>query len=143
MENMLKNAFFRSINIIYIDFETRYIMKKRILAYLEYIDNLLEEEDKDWNKEIEKHLIQIGFFAHERLVHLIVMFLFALGTFMSILYFHFCEAIVILALAIGFMVLLIPYIMHYYLLENSVQRMYTQYDRMRAKSEKAFIMKDE
>lgn len=118
-------------------------MKKRILEYLEYIDNILEEDDKDWDEEIKKHLVQIGFFAHERMVHLIVMFLFALGTFLSILYFHFSEDLVILALACGFMVLLIPYIMHYYLLENSVQKMYTQYDKMRAKKEVAFIMKEE
>jgi hypothetical protein len=28
------------------------------------------------------------------------------------------------------LVLLIPYIMHYYLLENGVQKMYRQYDEM-------------
>ena len=33
-------------------------------------------------------------------------------------------------LAIGLLVLLIPYIRHYYILENEVQKMYSQYDRM-------------
>ena len=61
-------------------------MKKRILAYLQYIDNLLLEEELDWEEEIKKHLVQISFFAHERLVHLIVMVLFAIGTVISILY---------------------------------------------------------
>ena len=38
------------------------------------------------------------------------------------------------------MVLLIPYIMHYYLLENSVQRMYVQYDAMMNKLGENFKM---
>ena len=38
------------------------------------------------------------------------------------------------------MVLLVPYIKHYHLLENSVQYMYEQYDRMLEKSgEDVFI----
>jgi hypothetical protein len=35
-----------------------------------------------------------------------------------------------LVLIVAFMCLLIPYIAHYYLLENGVQKMYRQYDRM-------------
>ena len=49
-------------------------MKKRIKEYLAYIDTLLEQEDVDWKKEKEKHLVQIAFFAHERLVHLAYVF---------------------------------------------------------------------
>lgn len=115
-------------------------MKRRITAYLEYIDNLLEQEDVDWEKEIKKHLVQIAFFAHERFVHLIVMVLFALCTILSIFYLNFSGQIVILALTIAFLVLLIPYIMHYYLLENSVQKMYAQYDRMLNKIDQAFSL---
>ena len=40
----------------------------------------------------------------------------------------------LLILALAFMVLLVPYIMHYHLLENSVQYMYEQYDRMMEKT---------
>ena len=36
----------------------------------------------------------------------------------------------LLALFMLLLVLLIPYIMHYFLLENSVQKMYTQYDEI-------------
>ncbi len=117
-------------------------MKRRITAYLDYVDELLEQDNLDWNKEIQKHLIQIGFFAHERLVHLIVMVLFSLCTVISILYLNYTGTMVILALTIALLVLLIPYVMHYYLLENSVQKMYEQYDRMLAKIDKAFIIND-
>lgn len=113
-------------------------MKRRILAYLNYIDALLEKDDADWEKEIKKHLVQIGFFAHERLVHLIVMALFAMGTIITILYLNFSGDMIILVLTAALLVLLIPYIMHYYLLENSVQKMYEQYDRMLNKIDSAF-----
>ena len=77
-------------------------MKKRILAYLAYIDNLLEKDDADWEEEKKKHLVQIGFFAHERLVHLIVMSLFAIGTIMSILYLNYSGELIILALTLHY-----------------------------------------
>lgn len=35
-----------------------------------------------------------------------------------------------MALCVLFLVLLIPYIGHYYLLENEVQKMYIQYDEI-------------
>ena len=115
-------------------------MKKRIVAYLEYIDELLKNDgnDIDWDKEIEKHLTQIAFFSHERLVHLIVFALVAVCTVISILAMVNSEKIIIFPLIVLLFVLLIPYCMHYYLLENSVQRMYDQYDEMIAKKERYF-----
>ena len=95
-------------------------MKKRITEYLAYIDALLEKEDVDWEHEKEKHLVQIAFFAHERQVHLIVMALFALATVISILYLNFSGSLIIVALVFALLVLLIPYVMHYYLLENNL-----------------------
>lgn len=113
-------------------------MKKRITEYLEYMDALLERDDVDWEREKEKHLVQIAFFAHERQVHLIVMALFAIATVISILYLNFSGSLIIAALVFALLVLLIPYVMHYYLLENSVQKMYEQYDRMMNKLEPSF-----
>ena len=109
-------------------------MKKRILSYMEYIDNLLAEDEKegklDYDTLISRHLIQIDFFMHERLVHLLVTLAFAIFGFMIFvaLVMNFQPGLLLLFAAI--MVLLIPYIMHYYLLENGVQKMYRQYDEM-------------
>jgi len=36
----------------------------------------------------------------------------------------------LLVLTLLFLVLLVPYIMHYYTLENEVQKMYNQYDEI-------------
>ena len=123
-------------------------MKNRIVAYLKYIDEMLDESSKmnkgverDWDKEIERHLTQIRFFAHERLVHLIVFCLVAICTVMSILAFVIKGELMILPLIVLLFVLLVPYCMHYYLLENSVQKMYDQYDVMINKRDKYFSMK--
>lgn len=111
-------------------------MKERILNYMADIDNILKEnkEDFDYEALIKEHLIQIEFFMHERLIHLIVTVLFALGTFMTIFAFLAFEGIGLLILALLLIVLLIPYIGHYYLLENGVQKMYKQYDEMLKRS---------
>ena len=107
-------------------------MKERILNYRNRIDNLISvnSEETDWDRVIEEHLIQIGFFQHERLIHWLVTMLFALLTFMAVGVYLITGAVYVLALIGILLVLLIPYIMHYYLLENETQKMYTQYDRM-------------
>jgi len=109
-------------------------MKKRILAYMTYVDEEIEREYKegnvDLNKMIKNHLTQIAFFAHERLIHLIVTVLFAIGTFMTVFTFVMSQSIELVPLIVLLLVLLVPYVMHYYLLENGVQRMYEQYDKL-------------
>lgn len=107
-------------------------MKKRILSYRNSIDRLLEipKGDTDWERILKSHLEQIAFFQHERLIHLIVTALVAVLMVM-------CIGIAIIAgqpslflLALPLFILLVPYLWHYYLLENEVQKMYGQYDRI-------------
>jgi hypothetical protein len=109
-------------------------MEKRILTYRKYMDELLLREDVDWERIREEHLVQVGFFQHERLIHLIVTVIFALFAVLSV-------GMAFLLMAWGtegagswflvvaaFLALLIPYVRHYYILENEVQKMYGQYD---------------
>ena len=134
-------------------------MKKRILAYLDYIDRILsydlpvtssfdaagEHGDKlvkdeiptrkDYEKLLQYHLHQISFFSHERLIHLIVTALFAILAVGAFFAFYFTAAAGdfswgLLLLFLLLFVLLVPYIAHYYLLENGVQKMYRQYDEL-------------
>ena len=105
-------------------------MEKRILNYRKYIDELLSRDDLDWESIIREHLIQVSFFQHERLIHLIVTVTFALLEMIVIALTTVSFSIGIGLLAIALLVLLIPYIRHYYILENEVQKMYGQYDRM-------------
>lgn len=111
------------------------MMEKRILAYRRRIDELLQRDNADWKTILEEHLIQIRFFQHERLIHLIVTVTFAVLEMLSILItlvsFYFEEGNpALLCLTILILVLLIPYIRHYYILENEVQKMYEQYDKI-------------
>jgi Flp pilus assembly protein TadB len=107
-------------------------VKERILNYRNRIDNLIgaNSEETDWGAVIDEHLVQIGFFQHERLIHWLVTMLFAILTFMAVGVYLITGAVYVLALIGILLVLLVPYIMHYYLLENETQRMYEQYDKM-------------
>ncbi|MGN0431909.1 MAG: hypothetical protein ACI4EQ_06075 [Lachnospiraceae bacterium] len=80
----------------------------------------------------KEHLTQISFFQHERLVHLIVTVTFAILEMLAVLTALLFPGIATLLLVVVVMVLLIPYIRHYYILENEVQKMYGQYDRLNA-----------
>ena len=110
-------------------------MRKRILAYRRMMDELLLELESGKSvvdiKSIKKeHLTQISFFQHERMIHLIVTVLFALLEFIALLLCMLFPGIGTLLLTLSILVLLVPYIRHYYLLENEVQSMYIQYDRL-------------
>ena len=105
-------------------------MEQRILKYRKYIDELLARSDLDWEAVIKEHLIQISFFQHERLIHLIVTITFAILEVIVIALSVVSFTIGVGLLAIALLVLLIPYIRHYYILENEVQKMYWQYDQM-------------
>lgn len=114
-------------------------MRKKIKQYVKQVDERLANppDGVDYEEEQRKHLIQIQFFMHERLVHEIIMVLFALVTVMVFLATVLYPQWVFAALLFALLVLLIPYIMHYYVLENSVQYMYEQYDEMeRRKNQK-------
>ena len=67
---------------------------------------------------------------HERLIHLIVTVLFALLTVISLLAELFLTEPILLVLSLLFLVLLVPYVGHYYLLENGVQKLYEFYDSL-------------
>lgn len=70
------------------------------------------------------HLRQIGFMQHERLIHLIVTMFVALFTIMSFGLCYFAPSIPTGLLSLLFIVLTGAYILHYFRLENGVQRWY-------------------
>ena len=105
-------------------------MEKRLKKYLEYYGSYAGGAKTPENREafLKEMLVQIQFFQHERLIHLIVTVLFALLAVMSILGSLMIQELVVLLLCLMFFVLLIPYIRHYYILENGVQKLYKLYD---------------
>ncbi len=107
-------------------------MKKELTAYMQKTDTIIQEEklDSDWSGICREHEIHIRFYQHERLVHLLVTMTFALLAFASIWLLYFAFSIAALLLTLLLFCLLIPYISHYYFLENGVQKLYLQYDRL-------------
>lgn len=102
-------------------------MIKKLSNYEAYLNTLLKAGcplDAEQLLSVRTH---IGFFQHERLAHEIVLVLFALLTVGSFLFFAACPDIPVLVLAALFLSLLVPYIKHYYGLENGVQRLYDLY----------------
>ena len=105
-------------------------MAKYIVQYLKYVDENIDKAD---NKFISDHLIKIGFFQHERIIHLIVT---ATSVTVNLLSFFLGSVFNnIFVIIFGYMItcFTIPYIYHYFLLENCVQKMYRQYDIMKNK----------
>lgn len=107
-------------------------MKKRLVSYRMSIDALLENPSDalSWDEVIGEHLVQISFFQHERLVHLLVTLAFALMELVSALATVVYPQPGMAGLMLLFLALLVPYVVHYYYLENETQKLYQQYDRM-------------
>lgn len=105
-------------------------MKKQILDYMKAIKGILLEDKPgtDWKEVAVRHLIKIEFYQHERLIHLIVTALFAVMEIICVATLLATSNLWALALMLMIMVLLVPYIGHYYFLENSVQELYLIYD---------------
>lgn len=109
-------------------------MKETMAFVRKYIDEEMQSAPEDRTRkflaEFEK---KISFFQHERLIHLIVTFFFALFLLMEIYALFtlpFSYAPVCGVLVVLFFVLVVAYVFHYYFLENSVQQMYKMRDEI-------------
>lgn len=104
-------------------------MKDYLFSYIKEIDELLISDKKINDDLINNHLIKINFFQHERLIHLIVTLFYALIfiVFMSLGFVHY----LFFTIAAILLVFLLFYIVHYFRLENGVQYLYKQYDKMK------------
>lgn len=107
-------------------------MKSQIQVYNNFIENKLKEDNtnEEWDKISEDYLVKINFYQHERLIHLIVTALFALMETIVITATVITESIGLMVLCAAILILLIPYVAHYYFLENTVQKMYLIYDKI-------------
>ena len=108
-------------------------MKKYFLEYIAFLDAALADESTDLARLMRIHKEKTRYFQHERFVHLFVMILFALVTVACFFIIVLTEKIILVPLALLFLGLLIPYIKHYYFLENNTQKLYRYYDRISEK----------
>lgn len=104
-------------------------MEERLKKYIAQLSDALATNDIPKMRILYTDILtQIAFFQHERLIHLIVTVTFAILALMTLFFFTFSNNIAVLVLFVLFMVLLVPYIRHYYILENGTQKLYTLYD---------------
>ncbi|MBQ8176747.1 MAG: hypothetical protein IJ035_06920 [Oscillospiraceae bacterium] len=105
-------------------------LKKYFSLYIASVIEALENESTDFQALKKEMLTKIAFMQHERLIHLLVTILFALLMFLCLIGFFLSDNIGILAAAVLMLILLVPYIAHYYFLENGVQKLYALYDEV-------------
>ena len=106
-------------------------MKKYLCDYIKEIDDLIKSNKKISSDIVEKHLIKISFFQHERHIHLLVTLFYAMlfVLFSALGFMHYMFFII----GMISLIFLICYVIHYFELENGVQYLYKQYDKMTAK----------
>lgn len=106
-------------------------MEEQAMIWMQEDESSMEQQKK--KLQMEDLLIQIQFFQHERLIHLIVTITFALLTMMAMLGTLFVPQPALFALVVLLLVLLVPYVRHYYILENGVQKLYQYYDILKSR----------
>ena len=105
-------------------------MKIKLNEYIEELNHKISKNKIDKNLS-EEVLTWIQFFQHERLVHLIVTFFTGIAAILFLLGFLYFENIPLLLLFLITLCLFIPYIFHYYYLENGVQKLYELYFKIK------------
>lgn len=105
-------------------------MRKYLTEYRRFFAAAIADESTDLQALMQYHLQQIAFFQHERLIHLIVTLMFAILTIISIVTSYITAYPAFVLLTVALLCLLVPYIAHYFFLENQVQYMYDDYNKL-------------
>lgn len=105
-------------------------MLKKLSDYEKSLQDLVTEGAPLTEAQLLSVRTHIGFFQHERLAHEIVLVLFALLTVGGFFFFVSNPTLAVFCLDVMFLVLLVPYIRHYFGLENGVQRLYDLYAQL-------------
>lgn len=120
-------------------------MKKYVKQVMDAVRKYIDEEMKNAPEEKTREVLaefetKISYFQHERLIHLMVTLAFAIFLLFEIFTLFVMPIDFIVAgilLVCLFLGLTVGYVMHYYFLENSVQKMYHMRDEIRD-----FLVKD-
>ena len=80
--------------------------------------------DADWARLARYHDTQIRYMQHERLIHLLVTLFVGLFALLTLLFLVLQPTIAMGVLVLLLLALFAPYVLHYFRLENGVQRWY-------------------
>ena len=102
-----------------------------------YVQEMLEKnlQQEALKELLEYHDKQIQWMQHERIVHIITMLFVCLFTLLSLGFAIVTPALPGIALYALLMILTIAYIIHYYRLENGVQRWYDLSNKIKRHNE--------
>jgi hypothetical protein len=104
-------------------------MYRYMQEHEKYVRGVLDSNTEQDFERLRSYLYdQISFMQHERLVHLLVTLAFALFMLASYIAGIMYEASWLIGIGVLISILEIFYIVHYYWLENGVQRWYGLYD---------------
>lgn len=113
-------------------------MTKEIRLYKKELGILLDENssETDWAGIKEDLIIRIGFYKHERLVHLIVTMSVAMMTVVSFCAVSAAETVSVQFIILTGLLLFLTaaYLIHYFKLENAVQDLYRYYYKIAEKA---------
>ena len=107
-------------------------MKEYMKEYIKEIDDKINDHHKFSNEEIEYFLFKMNLFQKERVIHLVITLSYVFFTIL----FLFLTKYIFMMFIVFFILLVFDgfYVYHYFFLENSVQYMYKQYDKMKNSS---------
>ena len=80
--------------------------------------------NQNWKVVLENHREAIRFMQHERLIHLLVTLSFGIMFIIVMIFTLIYPKMILLVIDGLLLLLLVPYIFHYFKLENGVQKMY-------------------
>ncbi len=104
-------------------------------AHEQYIEEQLDKGE-DPQKLLAWHLKKLEWLQHERLVHFLVTMLTAAGFLFALGVWIYTGTAAVSLLALGILVLLFFYILHYFRLENTVQHWYNIAEKLHEKEKK-------
>ncbi len=104
-------------------------MKEYMKKYIGEIDKQINENHKFSSNEIDDFLFKMKLFQKERVIHLVITLSYVFFTIL----FLFLTKYIFMMFIIFFILLIFDgfYVYHYFFLENSVQYMYKQYDKIK------------
>mgnify|MGYP005801259485 CR=1 FL=1 len=104
-------------------------MREYMREYIKEVDKKISDNHKFSNEEIEDFLFKMNLFQRERVIHLGITLSYVFFTIL----FLFLTKYIFMMFIIFFILLIFDgfYVYHYFFLENSVQYMYKQYDKMK------------
>lgn len=110
-------------------------MGNYIKTYMKSVETALEDENTDFEALKREHLVQIEFIQHERLIHLMVTIMCCILLFIGLCVFFLSDLMPFMIINGLLLILVFCYLIYYFYIENSTQKLYRLYNKICAKLE--------